>query len=163
GGRSLFIPDRVLPAPSCYAVFVQMVDDGQPSLLLSLFDWCPCSPMMAAAIAAQAGEVLAQAVVIRQRRQIEAQMQTIVDYAAIDEQRRSLFDRASATARIGIWQCNLVDGSLSWTNGVYDLFEIPRHTPVTRETSLALYSETSRREMEAARARAIATCSDFAL
>jgi len=161
--RPLVLADTGLPAPAFYAGIVLPAEAGHPSHLLSLFDPCPRSPMMAAAIAAQAGEVLAQAAVIRQRRQIEAQMQTIADYAAIDEQRRSLFDRASATARIGIWQCNLVDGSLSWTNGVYDLFEIPRHTPVTRETSLALYSETSRREMEAARARAIATCSDFAL
>jgi diguanylate cyclase (GGDEF)-like protein len=118
---------------------------------------------MATTIAALAGDVLAQAMIERQRRQIAAQTLTIADYAALEEQRRNLFDRASATARIGIWQCNLADNSLLWTNGVYDLFEIPRNTPVTRELTLALYTESSRLEMEAARARAIATCSDFSL
>ncbi|QDZ13189.1 GGDEF domain-containing protein [Devosia ginsengisoli] len=118
---------------------------------------------MATTIAALAGEVLAQAAIAQQRRRIAAQARTIADYDALEEQRRSLFDRASATASIGIWQCNLADNSLSWTNGVYDLFEIARDTPITRETTMALYSESSRREMEAARAQAIATCSDFSL
>ena len=146
-----------------YAGLVLPAEPGQPPRLLSLFDPRPRSPMMAATIAAVAGDVLAQAVIERQRRQIAAQALTIADYAALEEQRRSLFDRASATAHIGVWQCNLSDNSLLWTNGVYDLFEIPRNTPVTREMTLALYAETSRLEMEAARARAIATCSDFSL
>ncbi|HEV7344206.1 MAG TPA: GGDEF domain-containing protein [Devosia sp.] len=134
-----------------------------PAQLLSLFDARPRSPAMATAIAALASEVLAWAVVKRQRRQIAVQQAAIADSAAMEQQRRSLFDRASATARIGIWQCNLGDSSLTWTNGVYDLFEIPRNTVVTREMSLACYTEASRRQMEAARAAAIANCSDFAL
>jgi diguanylate cyclase (GGDEF)-like protein len=149
--------------PGFYAGIVLPAEPDRPLRLLSLFDPRPRSPMMAATIAALAGDVLAQAMIERQRRQIAAQTLTIADYAALEEQRRSLFDRASATARIGIWQCNLADNSLLWTNGVYDLFEIPRNTPVTRELTLALYTETSRLEMEAARARAIATCSDFSL
>ena len=134
-----------------------------PNQLLSLFDPRPRSPMMAATIAAVAGEALATAAIARQRRLIEAQSRTIADYAAVEDQRRTLFDRASATARIGIWQCNLSDNSLIWTNGVYDLFEIPRNTPVTRELTLTCYTDASRQRMEAARAHAIANCSDFAL
>lgn len=153
----------VIAGPAFYAGLMLPAEARSPVRLLSLFDPRPRSPGMAMTIAALAGDVLAQAVIARQRRQIDAQMRTIADYDALEEQRRSLFDRASATARIGIWQCNLADNSLAWTNGVYDLFEIPRDAPITRETTLALYSESSRREMEAARAQAIATCSDFSL
>lgn len=146
-----------------YAGFVLPADGDIPATLVSLFDTRPRSAATAIAIAALAGDVLAQALLARQRRQIEVQARTIADYSALEEQRRSLFDRASATARIGVWQCNLSDNSIAWTNGVYDLFEMPRNTPVTREIGLSHYTELSRREMEAARSEAIAKCSDFSL
>ena len=162
-GRPLVIADAGQESVRFYAGMVLAADADRPAQLLSLFDPRPRSPGMAATIAALAGEVLAQAAIERQRRQLAAQARTIDDFAALELQRRTLFDRASATARIGIWQCNLCDNSLIWTNGVYDLFEIPRDTPVTRELTLACYTEESRRRMEAARAEAIARCSDFSL
>lgn len=146
-----------------YIGIVLPAETDRPAQLLSLYDPRPRSPMMATTIAALASDVLAQAAITRLRRQIAQQTLTIADYAALEEQRRSLFDRASATARIGIWQCTLSDNSLTWTNGVYDLFEVPRNTPVTREMTMALYAERSLQEMQAARAHAIATCSDFSL
>jgi diguanylate cyclase (GGDEF)-like protein len=151
------------PAARFYVGITVPGSEDRPAQLLSLFDQRPRSPMMAATIAAMASEVLAHAAVERLHRQIEEQKRVIADYAALEQQRRCLFDRASATARIGIWQCNLADESLIWTNGVYDLFEVPRDTPVTRETTMALYTERSRLEMQAARSHAIATCSDFSL
>lgn len=161
-GRPLVIADAG-QYPRFYVGIVLPAHDDRPAQLLSLFDPRPRSAMMATTLAALAGEVLAQAAITQQRRQIEAQSRAIADYAALEEHRRNLFDRASATARIGIWQCNLSDNSLIWTNGVYDLFEIPRNTLVTREMTLALYTEKSRLEMEQARAQAIANCTDFAL
>ena len=161
--QPLVIADTDQPPVRFYAGMVMPGEADHPSQLLSLFDPRPRSPMMATTIAAVAGEALAMAAIARQRRVIEAQNKTIADFTALEEQRRTLFDRASATARIGIWQCNLSDDSLLWTNGVYDLFEIPRNTPVTRELALACYPELSRQRMEAARAHAIANCSDFAL
>ena len=161
--RPLVIADAGQASARFYVGIMLPAHADRPALLLSLFDPRPRSPMMATTIAALAGEVLAQAYIARQRLQLEAQARTIRDYAALEDQRRTLFDRASATARIGVWQCNLSDSSLLWTNGVYDLFEIPRNTPVTRELSLALYTEESRLRMEAARAEAIARCSDFSL
>ena len=162
-GQPLVMADSGREECRFYIGLILPAMTGRPAQLLSLFDPRPRSAMMATTLAALAGDVLAQAVVERQRRQIEAQKLTIADYAAVEEHRRQLFDRASATARIGIWQCNLSDNSITWTNGVYDLFEIPRNAPVTREMTLKLYAEKSRLEMEAARARAIATCTDFAL
>ncbi|WP_161796875.1 sensor domain-containing diguanylate cyclase [Devosia soli] len=78
-----------------------------------------------------------------------------------ERHRQCLLERASATARIGIWSCSLPDGRLTWTNGVYDLFELPRNSHIDRDTTLKMYSPESARQMQALRAEAIATCGDF--
>lgn len=56
---------------------------------------------------------------------------------------------------IGLWECNLADGGLTWSAGVYDLFGLPRGAQVIREDALALYGEESRVIMERLRAYAI--------
>lgn len=76
---------------------------------------------------------------------------------------KKMYDRASALARIGVWECDLATEALTWTDGVYDLFELPRGSPITRPQVLALYDEESRREMERLRAQAIAEGGSFAL
>lgn len=59
------------------------------------------------------------------------------------------------------WQCDLSDDSLSWTDGVYDLFGLERGIPVTREVILAMYSAESLEELRRLRAAAIAECGSF--
>ncbi len=76
---------------------------------------------------------------------------------------KKLFERASAAARIGVWQCDLADEALTWTDVVYDLYDLPRGIPVDRQTILSLYSEATRRELERVRRRAIETRSGFQL
>jgi two-component system, LuxR family, sensor kinase FixL len=76
---------------------------------------------------------------------------------------KKMYDRASALARIGVWECDLATEALTWTDGVYDLFELPRGAPVGRAATLAFYEDESRREMEALRARAIEEGSSFSL
>lgn len=76
---------------------------------------------------------------------------------------KKMYERSSALAKIGVWECDLADETLTWTDGVYDIFELPRGIPVTRDMPLALYFEESRRQMESLRARAIAECSSFSL
>ena len=76
---------------------------------------------------------------------------------------KKMYDRASALARIGVWECDLATEALTWTDGVYDLFELPRGAPVDRDAALALYEDESRRAMEALRARAIEEGSSFSL
>jgi len=56
---------------------------------------------------------------------------------------------------IGLWECNLSDNALSWTAGVFDLFGLPRGTPIERDQIAVLYSEPSRSAMERLRAYAI--------
>jgi PAS domain S-box-containing protein len=59
------------------------------------------------------------------------------------------------------WECDLGDDSLSWSDGVYDLFGIERGTTVTREAIVAMYSAESREELRRLRATAIAECGSF--
>lgn len=138
-------------------------DADRPPLLLSLFDTAPRTDAETARIMGIATEAVAAAIIERQRRLIAAQARTIGEHTANEELRRRLFDRASATARIGVWQCDLSDESLQWTDGVYDIFELPRGSPVTREQILPLYTEASRERLKLVRSRAIATCTDFML
>lgn len=76
---------------------------------------------------------------------------------------RKLFDSASAAARIGVWQCELPSNALTWTDVVYDLFDLPRGIRVDRQMILALYPEHSRRQLERVRQAAIEAGSGFQL
>lgn len=76
---------------------------------------------------------------------------------------RPLYDRAVATAAIGAWECNLANDSLSWTDGVYDLFGLKRSSSIYRSAILDLYEDRSRREMDQLRSNAIRTGQGFAL
>lgn len=76
---------------------------------------------------------------------------------------RPLYDRAVAPGAIGAWECNLANESLSWTDGVYDLFGLQRGSAIYRSATLDLYEERSRREMNQLRSTAIRTGQGFAL
>jgi two-component system, LuxR family, sensor kinase FixL len=70
---------------------------------------------------------------------------------------KKMYDRVSALAKIGVWECDLATEQLRWTDTVYDLFEIPRGAAIRRTEILELYEPESRREMERLRAEAIRT------
>ena len=74
-----------------------------------------------------------------------------------------LYDRAVAAAAVGAWECNLATETLSWTDGVYDLFGLKRSSGIYRNAILDLYEERSRREMNQLRSKAITTGQGFAL
>ncbi|WP_024588891.1 GGDEF domain-containing protein [Aliihoeflea sp. 2WW] len=74
---------------------------------------------------------------------------------------RKIFARASQAAQIGVWECELADNSLRWTDVVYDIFDLPRGSVPDRAATLALYTAESRAEMERRRSRAIAERSSF--
>lgn len=76
---------------------------------------------------------------------------------------RKIFDRASNVAKIGVWECLLDDQNLRWTDGVYDIFGVPRGTPITREEILKLYTPESAAELEVVRSKAIAERGAFTL
>lgn len=76
---------------------------------------------------------------------------------------KKMYDRVSTLAKIGVWECDLETGQLTWTDTVYDIFGIPRGAPIDRETALQLYEPGSRREMERLRAEAINAGTGFDL
>src|SRR3954465_14670148 len=76
---------------------------------------------------------------------------------------KKMYDRSSALARIGVWECDLESEALTWTDGVYDLFDLPRGSPLDRTRILSYYDEESCGEMERLRARTIRDGGSFAL
>jgi C4-dicarboxylate-specific signal transduction histidine kinase len=76
---------------------------------------------------------------------------------------KKMYDRSSALARIGVWECDLATEALTWTDGVYDLFDLPRGSPLERARIVELYDADSRREMERLRAAAIRDGGSFTL
>ena len=76
---------------------------------------------------------------------------------------RKMYDRISGLAKIGVWEYDLVREELSWTDTVYDLFDLPRQAEISRDDVLRLYDSDSRREMERLREEAILSGTGFAL
>jgi hypothetical protein len=55
----------------------------------------------------------------------------------------------------GLWECDLLDNSLTWSGGVFDIFGLPRGARISRDEAVAFYSEESRAAMERLRGHAI--------
>jgi len=59
------------------------------------------------------------------------------------------------------WQCDLRDDSLTWSDGVYDLFGLPRGSALEREAIVAMYLPESQAELARLRSAAIVACGSF--
>ncbi len=70
---------------------------------------------------------------------------------------RQRLRRAAKTAEIGFWSCELPGEQIEWSEGVYELFELPAGSVVPREKILDMYTPQSRAGLEAVRRRAIET------
>jgi diguanylate cyclase (GGDEF)-like protein len=91
---------------------------------------------------------------------VEAQARTIRDYEAV-ARNRDLFDRVAAGARLGVWECDLTTEALHWSPGTYDIFDIPRDTPLVRKQTLSCYPAHSLKKLEAVRSRALREGNSF--
>jgi diguanylate cyclase (GGDEF)-like protein len=94
---------------------------------------------------------------------VEAQARTISDYQATLAHSRYIFEQASAAARLGVWECDLISETLTWSDGTYDLFDVPRGTPLIRERTLGFYEYDSLTTLQAVRSRAIRERKGFSL
>ena len=147
----LFGPSGVVTAGDATARFLMVVpiptiDPARPHWLL-LWDHAARTEVTANLLLAQVTELVAHAAMERRR--------------AAEIHRQHLVERASATARIGIWSCSLPDETLTWSDGIYDLFELPRGSEINRARTLAMYTPESAAQMNALRSQAIATLGDF--
>ncbi len=87
--------------------------------------------------------------------ELEVQAALIREQAISLAHSRKIFQRASEAARIGVWECDLKDESLVWTDVVYDIFDLPRGSPLDRKQILTCYTRQSRQKLEQLRTRAI--------
>ena len=76
---------------------------------------------------------------------------------------KRIYDQAARLAKIGAWECDLETEALTWTDGVYDIFDLPRSCDLRRSAILELYEDESRQQMERLRAEAILTGRSFTL
>lgn len=76
---------------------------------------------------------------------------------------RRLYPQAGAIAGFGAWECDLSNDTLSWTDGIYDLFGLPRGADIIRADTVEMYQTESRRQMEWLRREAIRTGGGFTL
>ena len=94
---------------------------------------------------------------------IEAQARTIGRYQSAMARSREVFERASAAARLGLWECDLASQTLQWSGGTYDMFDITRDRPLKRGQTLIRYPAESLKTLEAVRSLAIAERTGFNL
>jgi diguanylate cyclase (GGDEF)-like protein len=76
---------------------------------------------------------------------------------------QALFDKSFKAARIGIWECSLPDEVLTWTDTVYELFDLEPQCALSRDDIVALYTEESRRKLSEVRSATIAGGDSFTL
>lgn len=95
--------------------------------------------------------------------QLEVRTKLLRDRSAELVDRQRILGLALATARAGVFQCALRDDALDWTDGVYDIFDVPKGSRVRREDILICYDPPSRAALERVRADAIRNCGSFTL
>ena len=144
------------------------VASGRTVGVLGLFDSQPHSAVSAHRLADLAAQVMhveppPGQIIARLQAQLESQARLIREQAEALAHKNRVFERAAVTARIGVWECDLRTEALTWSDGVYDIFEIPRGAAVTRELTLTCYAESSLRRMEQLRRQAIEQGTGFTL
>lgn len=138
---------------------------------LSMFtmpDPRPAGPLMRLAeLFAKATALLARrrdaASIVCLTRQLREKDALIDAQAAALAHSAKIFNRASDAARIGVWECSLPEETLTWTDVIFDIFDMPRDRMPDRATTLACYTEASARELGERRSQAIATRSGFSM
>ena len=65
------------------------------------------------------------------------------------------YDQQLVARGIGQWECDLADNKLTWSDGVYDIFGLPRGARLERDETVGFYREASRVIMERLRAYSI--------
>ena len=95
--------------------------------------------------------------------ELESKEKLINEQAQTLSHFKKIYGQSSIVAQIGIWECTLPEEELTWSDYVYDIFELPRGAPLNRSETLACYTENSRQELQKRRSGAIAECSGFTL
>lgn len=76
---------------------------------------------------------------------------------------QELFDKSFKAARVGIWECSLPDQTLTWTDTVYEIFDLEPQSTLNRDEIVALYCPESRARLTEVRGAAIKQGEGFTL
>lgn len=76
---------------------------------------------------------------------------------------QDLFNQTFQAARVGIWVCTLPDEQLTWTDTVFELFDLDPQTPLRRQDIVELYTQASREALGVARSAALKDGDGFSL
>lgn len=76
---------------------------------------------------------------------------------------QDLFNQTFQVARVGIWVCTLPDEQLTWTDTVFELFDLDPQTPLRRQDIVDLYTQASREALGVARSAALKDGDGFSL
>jgi diguanylate cyclase (GGDEF)-like protein len=76
---------------------------------------------------------------------------------------QELFDKSFKAARVGVWECSLPDETLTWTDTVFELFDLDPSSPLKRDDIVALYTPESQKELSQKRGEAIKEGDGFTL
>ena len=76
---------------------------------------------------------------------------------------QDLFDKSSKAARIGVWECTLPDETLTWTDTVFELFDLDPQSPLHRDDIVNLYTPESRKKLGEVRNTALLEGRGFTL
>jgi diguanylate cyclase (GGDEF)-like protein len=76
---------------------------------------------------------------------------------------QDLFDKTFKASRVGIWVCTLPDEKLTWTDTVFELFDLDPQSPLRRADIVALYTDASRQALGTLRSAAIRDGDGFSL
>ena len=184
-GRTFVVPDTHLderfngeplvsgaPGIRFYAGIPLSREPGRIIGTLGLFDTRPRQMSAAqtrrlADLAACAASMVVRrhdaTLISRLREEVNTQARLISEQAASLAHSRKIFERASAAAKIGVWECDLPSERLHWTDAVYDMFDLPRGSPLERNQALRCYTETSLKALTELRSRAIRERGGFGL
>ncbi len=88
---------------------------------------------------------------------------TMIDPASGWSGLSRLYAGAETLLKMGAWEYDLATERLTWTPGVYDIFDLPRGAPVERDRIVELYEDESRAGMQALRAEALRSGRGFAM
>jgi PAS domain-containing protein len=70
---------------------------------------------------------------------------------------------AAPAGKIGTWECSFPFELLTWSDEVYDLFEMPRGMRISRSEVLGFYTDESRQTLDTIRTGAIQQQKSFTL
>lgn len=84
----------------------------------------------------------------RSARELEEKNRSLCAQAEELARSKKLFDRASELTRMGAWEWAPDTDELTWTDGMYDIHELPRGSSITSEQIHSLYPDETRWEIQ---------------